>query len=99
MLKVESEKTTEEYSAKAEEARRWLRRNAGEDVGDFNEQDYPFMNIEIDAKNITPRECAESIDAAIRRTDGDIGPLEKARRRIQLRESLNTSSLKLLVGQ
>lgn len=37
------------------------------------------MALEAKAKFCTPRECAESVDAAIRR---DGGPLEKAWQRI-----------------
>lgn len=86
MLDVESEKSDAEYIAKAEESGRWLRGNPTDDIGDFTPANYPFMALEVAAKSITPRECAESIRQAIERTGDDSGPLEKARKRIAKRE-------------
>lgn len=63
------------------------------DVGDYKPESYPWMYIEIDAKGITPRECAESILAAVKRADdAALGTWEKARRRVALREQLRAES-------
>ena len=57
------------------------------DYGDYSPTSYPWMSIEVDVRGITPRQCAEEIQAAVVRDDeSDIGTLAKARRRVQLRE-------------
>jgi len=54
--------------------------------GDYTAEGYIWMFIVIDSRNCAPRECAESIMEAIKRTnDSDMGSWEKARRREQLK--------------
>ncbi len=89
--KVEDEKSDAEYNAKNEESGRWLRNNPTGDIGDFTADNYPFMALEVDAKGITPRKCAESIREAIERNGAEMGPLERAKLRINLRESLRVA--------
>lgn len=89
--KVEDEKSDAEYNAKNEESGRWLRNNPTGDVGDFTPDSYPFMALEVAAKSITPRECVESIREAIKRNGAEMGPLERAKLRINLRESLRVA--------
>lgn len=41
------------------------------DVGDYTADKYPWMSIVIELDNVTPRECAESIIAAMKRNDAN----------------------------
>ena len=92
-MNVEDWKSEQEYSGKEENATRWIANNPTGDVGDYTADSYPWMFIEIDAKGITPRECAESILAAVKRADdAALGTWEKARRRVALREQLRAAT-------
>jgi len=54
--------------------------------GDYTAERYIWMFIVVDSRNCTPRECAESIMSAIKRTnEADMGSWEKARLREQLK--------------
>jgi len=96
LREVEKAKTSDEYSGKAENAARWLSQGFKDDRGDYSEDLYPWMALEIDAVGITPRECAESIDYAIRKAEGS--PLEKARKRIRMRE-MTRQSMKIVLAE
>lgn len=67
---------------------------AAHTMGDHTAEHYPWMALEMDARGITARECAEMIIAAINRDDEhNLGALEKARRRINLREELRATEV------
>ena len=61
------------------------------DIGDYSIESYPWLSIEIDEAGKTPREAAEMIMAAVKKSEGDnLGPWEVAKRRVALREALRS---------
>ncbi|WP_299076196.1 hypothetical protein [uncultured Paraglaciecola sp.] len=59
------------------------------DIGDYTAGKYPWMSIVVESESCTPRECAESIIAAMKRNDpNDKGTWRRAYERQQLKMAL-----------
>ena len=96
---------TQEYSAKGVEAVEWLENNPDDGLldihtatpaqiqayqwGDYTADKYPWISIEVDLTDVTPRACAESIVAAMKRDEvSERGAWTVAWNRVQLREQI-----------
>lgn len=96
-VEVEAAKSSQEYAEKSQEAIRWLANNPEqEDIeslahthGDYSEETYMWLSLEVEIAGKTPRQAATEIVAAIKRDQTtDMGAWAKARQRIITREAL-----------
>lgn len=94
---VNGQKTSQEYSLKSENATRWLANNPEQEDtesiehthGDYTEDLYMWLALEVELAGKSPRDAAESIIAAVKRDqETDMGSWERAKQRIMTREKL-----------
>lgn len=94
---VEAKKTSEEYAGKAENAARWMANNPEQadtaslahTHGDYTEDLYIWLSLEVEVAGKTPRQAATEIMAAVKRDqESDMGTWQQARKRIETREQL-----------